>query len=244
MQGDGWFMNKGTSRTLLPSLNEYEQELTTKLGLGLADRLTGPIISIGGFAGVGKDTLAIGLREKLADQYGLDLNIYNAGDFIRQYAVKKGYKEQHLDEFLQAIREDENFAREVDFFVDRRTLELGLEKQQGIFIGRMAPFALGSWGVSIFIFVRPKERARRVVQDPERKEYGMMVDEVLERMERRDLNDRLRLRKIYNIHFNSLIDHLDIQIDNSKNTIVETVDSAFEQFQTISKERFTNFPPH
>ena len=51
------------NKTLLPFLKTYEIEICQKLGYGASTILEGPLITIGGFSGVGKDTLALGLKK-------------------------------------------------------------------------------------------------------------------------------------------------------------------------------------
>ena len=213
--------------TLIPFLQNYETELCKNLHITSLNDLKGPIIAIGGFSGVGKDTLAINIRERLKS-HGIDLKIYGSGQHIREYARRVGYSEAHLDDFLQEIKNDENFANEVDHFVDKQTLAQALGRGQGIFIGRMAPFVIGKWGITIWVSVQPETRATRLVTDPNRPEYGMPKEEVFQRINKRDDNDIERLQRIYNIKLKEIITHLDLQLENTKNTIRQSELIAYE----------------
>ena len=61
--------------SFLPFLHDYETNLCKDLHINSPKDLKGPIIAIGGFSGVGKDTFAINLRDKLRS-HGITLNIY------------------------------------------------------------------------------------------------------------------------------------------------------------------------
>lgn len=222
------------NRTLLPFLKTFEKELIKEFNFTSETILKGPLVSVGGFSGVGKDTLALGLKKRFLEDYKVDVPIFGAGDFVRDYARKSGYSDQKLDEFLHSMKNDEEFARKVDFYVDKQTLRDGLTFQKGIFIGRMAPFALGTWAARIWLFVNPEIRAARLVQDPNRQEFGLSESEILKRMERRDINDKIRLERIYNIKIDKLIQSVEIPIDNSYNTIIQTINNAYNDYTQLS----------
>ena len=213
--------------TYIPFLHDYESELCRDLRISSPQDLKGPIIAIGGFSGVGKDTLAINIRDRLKAN-GINLKIYGSGQLIREYARRMGFEEAHLDDFLQEIRNDENFANEADHFVDKQTLAQALSIGQGIFIGRMAPFVIGNWGITIWVSVQPETRATRLVTDPNRPEYGLSKEEVFYRINKRDVNDIERLQRIYNINFSDVITQLDLQLENTKNTIRQSEQIAYE----------------
>lgn len=214
--------------TLIPFLHNYETELCNDLHISSPNDLKGPLIAIGGFSGVGKDTLAINLRDQLKS-HGINLKIYGSGQHIREYARRMGFSEAHLDDFLEQIKHDENFANEVDHFVDKQTLAEALGRGQGIFIGRMAPFVVGHWGITIWVSVQPETRATRLITDPNRPEYGLSKDEVFRRIQKRDENDIARLERIYNIQLASLINHVDCNLENTHNTIKKSETIALEK---------------
>ena len=214
--------------TYLPFLQSYEKELCQDLQINSPSDLQGPIIAIGGFSGVGKDTLAVNIRDELKS-HGIDLKIYGSGQHIREYARRQGYSDAHLDDFLQEITNDEYFAVEVDHFVDKQTLAQALGRGKGIFIGRMAPFVIGKWGFTVWITVQSDRRASRLITDPNRAEYGLPSDEVSQRIARRDENDIARLQRIYNIDLVNLISQLDLKLDNSKNSIAQSKEITYEK---------------
>ncbi|MHA2363170.1 MAG: cytidylate kinase-like family protein [Candidatus Hodarchaeales archaeon] len=219
------------SRTLLPFLSGLESKICQRLGLSITSQIEGPLITIGGFAGVGKDTLALGLQKRFLEDpnFDIELPIFGSGDFMREYSRQMGYADERLDEFLQFIKNDQEKIKEIDFHIDKQTLEKGMLLQKGIFIGRMSPFVLGSWSTMIWVYVKPEERAKRLIKDPNRAEYGLSVEEVLDRMKSRDESDITRLERIYEVDFNTLINSVDIKIDNSLNTIEETIRIAYNE---------------
>lgn len=215
--------------TYLPFLEIHERKVSERLHIKSISDIKGPLIAIGGFAGVGKDTLALNLRDRLNAEFGIDLKIYGAGAHIREYARREGFSGGRLDEFLNKIKNDEIFARDVDHFADKQTLSQALGSGRGIFIGRMAPLALGKWAVSIWVSVDPKIRAARLVNDGNRPEYGMSEEEVFSRIEKRDNDDISRLERIYSISLNlsDIEEKIDLLLDNTDNSIEQSTEIAY-----------------
>lgn len=216
-----------TFYTLIPFLQDYESQLCRDLQISKPKDLSGPIIAIGGLSGVGKDTLAINIRDRLKS-HGINLKIFGSGVHIRKLSQRMGYEEAHLDDFLQEIKNDESFAQEVDHFVDKQTLAEALGRGQGIFIGRMAPFVIGKWGMTIWVTVDPEIRANRLITDPNRAEYRLSKEEVFYRIQKRDVNDLERLKRIYNFDLLTLINELNLKLDNTANTINQSENIAYE----------------
>jgi cytidylate kinase len=216
--------------TLVPFLEIHEHKICERLQITSVKDIKGPLIAIGGLSGVGKDTLAENLKNRLNAQFGLNLKIFSAGSHIREYARRKGYNGQRLDEFLQKVKDDEIFARDVDHFADKQTLSAALGQGQGIFVGRMAPFVIGKWGVTIWITVDPKRRALRLINDGNRPEYGLSEEEVYDRIARRDQNDVSRLERIYKISLDlsEIEKKVNLILDNTDNTIDQTTEIAYQ----------------
>ena len=74
----------------------------------------------------------------------------------------------------------------------------------------------------------PKTRAKRLISDRNRPEYGLSSNEVYERIEKRDQNDISRLERIYSINFDSMTKQLNLVLDNSFNTINESLIKALD----------------
>lgn len=222
-------MNTGTA---LPFLYKIEQELCKIYGLRLDDKpykqLSGPVIAIGGYSGVGKDTLATGLKLLFKKKFHIDLRTTGAGTIMRSIAIEEGFQEAHLDQFLTKLKQDKELGKKVDQIMEERTLSNALKMKKGIFIGRMAPFAIGGWGFSIWVQTDIEVNASRIINDVHRPEYGMSFAEVLKQLKTRDKEDKERLGLNYNIDLDSLISTSDLILDNSNSDIDETLQTAFD----------------
>ena len=217
--------------TLLEFLYDTQSLLCQKYGLEINDtlrqQLKGPIIALGGFSGVGKDTLGLGLQTLFREFLDMDLPIYGAGSFMRSYARELGYEEANLDEFLNEIKENEEFAKEVDFHIDAATLTDAITKQKGSFIGRMAPFAIGGFGFTIWLRTDLQVIASRLTSDSKRAEFGLSYEEVLRKVQNRDHADRIRLERIYKVNLDDLIRKVDLVLDNTESVIKNTIHQAY-----------------
>ncbi|OLS23119.1 MAG: Cytidylate kinase [Candidatus Heimdallarchaeota archaeon LC_3] len=218
---------------MLPFLFEKEKRLCLEHNLKLVDKpytqLPGPVIAIGGYSGVGKDTLAHGLELLFKKRYKNDLKKVVAGTIMRKIARKYGFDEAHLDQFLAKLNLDKALEKEVDREMDERTLHKTITMGKGLFIGRMAPFVIGGWGFSIWVKTVPEIGARRILNDKHRPEYGKMgYDELLEKIIKRDIVDKDRLEKNYGVKLDSLIPECDLILDNSNSDINETLEIAFD----------------
>ncbi|MHA1991686.1 MAG: hypothetical protein ACW981_11555 [Candidatus Hodarchaeales archaeon] len=227
------------SGTQLPFLYEKEEELCKAQNLKLDDfpyrQLSGPVIAIGGYSGVGKDTLASGLKLLFKKKYRIDLRTIGAGTIMRNIAVDEGFDEAHLDAFLAKLKEDKEFGNEVDRRMEERTLTKAITMKKGIFIGRMAPFAVGGWGFSIWVKTDIEVNASRIISDPHRPEYGMNFEEVLNGLGTRDKEDKARLELNYETSLDNLIEKSDLILDNSNSDIDETLRIAFDATRRFYK---------
>lgn len=218
---------------MLPILFEKEKQLCQEFNLKLIDKpykqLHGPVIAIGGYSGVGKDTLAHGLELLFKKRYKNDLKKVVAGTIMRKIAGKYGFDEAHLDQFVAKVKLDDDLKKNVDLEMDERTLHKTINMGKGLFIGRMAPFVIGGWGFSIWVTTDPQISARRIINDKHRPEYGKVgYEELLAKIKNRDIEDRARLEKNYNVNLDLLIPKCDLLLDNSNSDIDETLEIAFE----------------
>lgn len=187
--------------TFIPCLLEYENQLFENYKEKIRNRKL-PIIAIGGFSGTGKDTVAKFVKEYFQREMGILLTISGAGDFVRKIAKESGYEEKRIDEFMKFIKETQNqeFAQKVDIEIEKKALKQAL-LTGGIFVGRMAPFAIGTHGITIWLEVSARIIAQRLSQDKLRSEYGMNQKELVQRIKSRDETDGARLEEIYGISF-------------------------------------------
>jgi cytidylate kinase len=187
--------------TFIPRLKDFETSLFNDFAQQINENLI-PIIAIGGFSGTGKDTVALFVKSFFQNNHNLSLNLIHAGEFVRKIAVESGWEEKNLDEFMTHIKntQDEDFAQKVDIGIEKHALKTAL-LQGGIFVGRMAPFTIGTHGTTIWLEVAASVIAKRISSDPERPEYHMDHEELISKIQSRDKTDGERLERIYEISF-------------------------------------------
>ena len=221
--------------TYIPHLQNYETELRDEF-YSTIEKRTNPIIAIGGFSGTGKDTVALFIQDYFKNTHNLELKIVGAGDLVRKIANESGWKERNLDEFMKHIQLTQNkeFAQKVDIEIEKRALKIAL-LEGGIFVGRMAPFAIGTNGLTIWIEVTTEVIATRISQDSNRAEHGMDIKELIQRIKLRDSADRDRLEEFYGISF---------QDKKKFNFILRNEGYSIEKLKEIIKNILNeNFPP-
>lgn len=219
--------------TYLPCLREFEKEILKDFSTTIKNRIN-PIIAIGGFSGTGKDTVAKFVQEYFEKKHQKSLKIIGSGDFVRKIAVESGWKEKNLDEFMKHIQttKDQEFAIEVDIEIEKNALKTAL-LEGGIFIGRMAPFAIGSNGITIWLEVAARVIAHRISRDLNRSEFGMDEEELIKRIQSRDKTDGERLEQIYGIsfrdkkYFDLTLRNEGYSLDALKNEIIKLLDAKF-----------------
>ena len=187
--------------TFIPRLKDFENSLFNDFVQQINENLN-PIIAIGGFSGTGKDTVALFVKSFFQNNHNLTLKIIHAGEFVRKIAVESGWEEKNLDEFMAHIKntQDEDFAQKVDIGIEKHALKTAL-LQGGIFVGRMAPFTIGTHGTTIWLEVAASVIAERISSDPEMSEYHMDHEELINKIQSRDKTDGERLERIYEISF-------------------------------------------
>ncbi|UCG03120.1 MAG: cytidylate kinase family protein [Candidatus Heimdallarchaeota archaeon] len=221
--------------TLIPHLRDYEEMLLNKFSTKIKKRTT-PIIAIGGFSGTGKDTVAIFVQLYFEKYHNISLKIIGSGDFVRKIAVESGWEEKNLDEFMKHIQktQNEDFAKKVDIEIEKHALKTAL-LEGGIFIGRMAPYAIGTHGITIWLEVAARVIANRISHDINRSEYGMNEEELIQRITSRDRTDGERLEQIYGISFRDK-KKFDLVLRNEGFTLDELKEITTEFLNTKSTQ--------
>jgi len=204
--------------TFIPRMKDFEKSLLKDNAQGIKDNKN-PIVAIGGFSGTGKDTVALFVKSYFQDYHNLALKIIHAGEFVRNIAVESGWDEKNMDEFMMHIKntQDEDFAEKVDIGIEKHALKTAL-LQGGIFVGRMAPFAIGTYGTTIWLEVAANVIAKRISNDPDRPEFHMDHDALIEKIQSRDKTDGERLERIYHISFRDR-KNFDLTLRNEKYTL-------------------------
>lgn len=187
--------------TFIPRLKDFERSLLTEYS-GEIQVNKNPIIAIGGFSGTGKDSVAVFVQDYFNEFHKLSLKLSHAGEFVRKIAVESGWSEENMDEFMVHVKntQDEEFAQKVDIGIEKHALKTAL-LEGGIFVGRMAPFAIGTYGTTIWLEVAAHVIAQRISNDPTRAEYQLDQKSLIEKIQSRDRTDGERLERIYQVSF-------------------------------------------
>ncbi|MFQ5981222.1 MAG: hypothetical protein ACE5OZ_24030 [Candidatus Heimdallarchaeota archaeon] len=222
--------------TWLKWLESFERDLLQTLDSSdlPRNRLT---IAIGGFSGVGKDTLAISLQRLFRERFDKNLSIVVAGETLRQLARRNGFRESDLDLYMEKIT-NEKSAEDLDRRIEQETLKKALTGAGEIFVGRMAPFSIGDWAFTIWLEAERKAIAWRVVNDPNRAEYRMDEKEIARKLEHRDETDHARYEAVYSIRISELVPKVDLLLDTTQIDITQASELAFsnaiKRFQELN----------
>jgi cytidylate kinase len=222
--------------TWLKWLESFERDLLQTLDSSdlPRNRLT---IAIGGFSGVGKDTLAISLQRLFRERFDKNLSIVVAGETLRQLARRNGFRESDLDLYMEKIT-NEKSAEDLDRRIEQETLKKALTGAGDIFVGRMAPFSIGDWAFTIWLEAERKAIAWRVVNDPNRAEYGMDEKEIVRKLQHRDETDHARYEAVYSIRISELVPKVDLLLDTTQIDITQASELAFsnaiKRFQELN----------
>ena len=185
------------------------------------------VVTIDGPSGAGKGTLADFIAEKL------DINCYSAGDFFREIAKDKDLSLEELSEQAD---------KETDVKVDRRTLEKGLN-EDCLIESRIASWVLGDFSdLSIYVKANLEERARRIYSDleEENREGEQEVenlDEAIEKVRKRDEDDKERYEEYYGIDISNIQDY-DLVINNTHLSIERQNELIESELKKRFPERF------
>jgi len=204
--------------TFIPRLKDFEKSLLNEYAQEIKDNRN-PIIAIGGFSGTGKDTVALYVKSYFQEYHNLTLELIHAGEFVRKIAVESGWDEKNMDKFMAHIKEtqDEDFAQKVDIGIEEHALKTAL-LQGGIFVGRMAPFAIGTHGTTLWLEVAAHVIAKRISSDPDRPEFHMDQGVLIQKIQSRDKTDGERLERIYQISFRDK-KNFDLTLRNEKHDL-------------------------
>jgi cytidylate kinase len=179
------------------------------------------IVCVCGPSGAGKGTLG----KNIADKLGVKL--YSAGDFFRKMADDRDLTVEELSEQAD---------KQTDLEVDRRTLEKGLN-EDCVIESRISAWVIGSYAdFTVYVTADLEERAKRVKQDlkeREAEETGSL-EEVKQRIRKRDRDNRQRYMDYYNIDMKNS-SFFDLVIDNTEMTVEE-------QNQLVEKALKEQFP--
>lgn len=169
---------------------------------------------ISGMASSGKSTLA----KNLAKKYGL--KHYAGSDFLKELAIKKGYKPGGKGwwdttegmKFLTERQANPNFDKEVDGIMLQKAREGGVALTSWIL-----PYLKDCPGIKIFVAVSQKVRAERMV-----KRDRIPYEKALEAVKERDEENKKLYLAHYGVDITKDLTPFDLVIDTDKLTAEQT----------------------
>jgi len=174
------------------------------------------IITISGFPGSGKSTVAKKLAEILGYKH------HSAGDFMREIAAKRGVS---LIELGRIAEKD----RSIDEELDKRTVNLGKDEDDFVMDSRLAYHFIPN-SFKIFLKVDDTEAAKRIFHDVQSSKQGRNVEKesttfasTLKSIRQRKESEILRYRKYYNLDPYDKKQY-DLVINTTKTTPEQVVD--------------------
>jgi predicted cytidylate kinase len=172
------------------------------------------IITISGFAGSGKTTVAKGLAEKLKYKY------LSAGALFREEARKNGLS---LEQFLEYAEKNPRVDRELD----RKILELA--KQGNIILeGRLVGWLVHQQGlpsIRVWLETSLETRAKRLMR-----RENKSLEEIIEGLQKRESSDWQRFWDLYTINLNDLSVY-SLIIDTNHLTPSEIISRILQKLQ-------------
>lgn len=145
-------------------------------------------ITISGKAGSGKSTVAKLLSEKLS------LKHYSIGDLMRAMAKERGMVLLELNKLAEK-------DKSIDFELDNKLKDMGKTKDNFVVDGRLTAFFIPSADVRVFLDTDDKVRAERILKDKREHEKSKDIDEMIEKIIRREESERKRYKKYYGIDY-------------------------------------------
>ena len=182
------------------------------------------IITMSGFPGSGKSTIA----DKVAEE--LDYSRFSSGDFMRELAAERGLTLAEL-----SAQAEENPA--IDKKIDAKNKEFQAAEQ--VVIDSRLGFHFIPKSFAVYLDVSNEEAARRINTDNKdsREKAGenhSSIEETAEAMLERVSSERERYQKLYNLDHTDTSNY-DLVIDTTDKTISEVtkaVLSGYKNWQT------------
>lgn len=172
------------------------------------------IITIGGFAGSGKSTVADIVAKKLGWER------ISTGDVFRKLAKEKGMSLEDFSEYAES-------HPEVDRELDKKILKMA-EDGKAVIDGRLVGLLAkknGFSSISIWLVASLEVRAKRIVKR-ENKTYQTVVSEI----QRREASDWQRFWELYTIDINDFSGY-SLVIDTIHRTPEEIVEIILKKLE-------------
>jgi len=176
------------------------------------------LLTISGFAGSGKTTVAKGLSRKLGYAH------VSAGDAFRELAQERAITLEQLSKLAET-------EPEIDKMVDRRQAELAQLREHAVVDGRLSGWVLKA-DIAVWLKAPLEVRAERIA-GREGKRQAVAFDET----RLRDSSETVRYRTFYNIDVTAL-DIYDLVIDTThwdQHAVVAIIAQAVKAYRKVSK---------
>jgi len=176
------------------------------------------LVTISGFAGSGKTTVAIGLSRKLAFAH------ISAGDVFRQLARERQMTVADFSKFAES-------KPEIDKLVDQRQAELAQSCEHAVVDGRLSGWVLKA-DIAVWLKAPLEVRAERIAE-----REGKQLRVALEETQLRDNSEIARYRALYNIDMAKL-DPYDLVIDTThwdQRAVVALVAQAVRAYRSLDE---------
>ena len=141
------------------------------------------VITVGGFAGAGKSTVA----KALVEDFGL--RYVSAGDIFRQLAEKRGME---IEEFSRYVERHPQIDRKIDRLVIEEA-----KKGNVVIDGRLASWMVKKADVRILLTAPLETRVKRIVEREGRKYVDVLRETV-----KRERSEAKRFKRLYGIDIN------------------------------------------
>ncbi|MGD0171615.1 MAG: (d)CMP kinase [Halobacteriota archaeon] len=176
------------------------------------------LLTISGFAGSGKTTVATGLSRKLGFAH------ISAGDVFRELARERAMSLEQLSKLAET-------EPEIDKMVDRRQAELAQSCEHAVIDGRLSGWVLKA-DIAVWLKAPLEVRAQRIA-GREGKRRAAALDET----RLRDSSETVRYRTFYDIDVTNL-DIYDLIIDTmhwDQYAVIALIAQAVNAYRKVDK---------
>jgi cytidylate kinase len=177
------------------------------------------LLTISGFAGSGKTTVASGLSQKLGFAH------ISAGDAFRELARERSMSLEQLSKLAET-------DPEIDKMVDRRQAELAQSRENAVVDGRLSGWVLKA-DLSVWLKAPLEVRAERIA-GREHKQHGAALEET----RLRDSSETVRYRAFYDIDVANL-DIYDLVIETThwdQHAVIALIAQAVNAYRKVGKQ--------
>src|SRR3989338_3084419 len=145
------------------------------------------IITISGYAGSGKSTVAKFLAQRL------NLKHYSIGDLFREIAREKNISIVELNKMLES-------DATIDDMLDKKQADLGKKEDNFVIDGRLAALFIPHAKVKVFLDADEEIRAQRILKESRNVEKSSSIQDAINKIRTREESEIKRYTKLYNFN--------------------------------------------